>query len=349
MKTTFRKITATSLAVLTAAFTFCFTSFAAEKPSGADVYIGEHVFQFDEIDKAWQKAAEADTSSKLVLNEDWKADENGSFGTGKYFSDGYMFLFDKRAPMTIDLNGYKIDRGLKEAKNGGRIFDLQLCKSITFTDSSEAKTGTITGGNNLNSGGAFSIYGSKVNFENITVSGNASASKGGAFFIKVHSTEDFDDRAVVTFDNCKLTGNNARTGGAVYLDVKSDLFIFDTEITGNTAINDAGIHTELNWFFKSEITLGGKVIIADNKAEREGTGLMLDECLIDKMVIGFSKERPLSDDSRIVILSKTEDRTLRITKDSDDNNIGCFTYENGKYEIVAKGSGNNQYLDIKKV
>lgn len=345
---TLTRITAAILAVITAAFTFCVTSFATQEKSGADLYIGSEVMHFEEISDAWSKAVESDKKAKLVLNEDWTADENGSFGEGEGFINGGMYVRFKNLDLTIDLNGFRIDRGLKGKKDSGNLFCFERSGKVVFTDSSEAKTGMLTGGFSKIEGGAVVVLGSEVRFENITIANNKTSGKGGAIYLMDHSPDGFVFRGKVTLDNCKLYGNEAKTGGAIYADVSTDLMIFDTTITGNKATNDAGIHTELNGFYKPEVTLGGKVVIADNIAEKDGTGIMLDENVFWKIVIGFSKQRPLDDESRIVVLSKTGDKTLRITKNSDDDNIGCFEYENSKYSIVAKGSGDSRYLDIKK-
>lgn len=344
-----KKIAATLLATITVLGAFPFNSFAAEeRTGGADVYIGENVYEFDNASDAWAKAADPGNDAKIVLRGDWVADKDGSFGVGKNFEAGAMIIKFRHKKLIIDLNGYKIDRGLTQEKRGGELFRFFDCDYIEFMDSSEAKTGTITGGNNTNIAGAVYICGSDVKFSNITFTGNRSATKGGAFYIEDYSYSNYLRRANVTFDNCKFFGNEAKTGGAIYINVRCNLFIYDTEITGNKAQFDAGVHTEVSAVYKTELTLGGKVIIADNFTDNDGEGLMLDENLVIKVVINFDKNRPLDDDSRIVILSKTDDRTLRITEDSDDNNIGCFKYENDKYEIIAKGSGNDQYLNIKK-
>lgn len=345
----FTKITATAMAAIMALLACCITSFAAESRGGADLYIGSEVAHFDDISEAWNTALSSKKEARIVLQQDWIADENGSFGTGEYFPNGAIGILSKHQDFTLDLNGYKIDRGLQSKKNNGCVFDVDNCTGVTITDSSEAQTSVITGGFNENKGGAFSVIGSTLTVSNIKIQGNKTTSKGGAFWIEKLEFEDETVRSIVTLDNCTVTQNQAKTGGAVYIETSNRIRIYDTTITNNSADADGGIHTEVFGFVRANITLGGKVIIADNETKSDGTGLMLDESFFTKVVIDYSSARPLAQDSRIVILSKTGDKTLRITEDSENTNIGCFEYENDKYEIIEKGSGNEQYLDIKKV
>lgn len=219
---------------------------------------------------------------------------------------------------------------------------------ITITDNSQAQTAVITGGYNKGNGGAFKIIGSKLTLNNITIKGNTSTARGGAFWIEKLDFEDETVLSTVTLDNCLITENKAKTGGAVYIETSNRIRIFDTTIINNSADADGGIHTEVFGLVKAYITLGGKVIIADNQTKTDGTGLMLDESFFTKVVIDYITSRPLEEGSRIVILSKTDDNTLRITEDSDRTNIDFFEYENDSYEIIKKGSGDEQYLDIKK-
>lgn len=346
---TVKKFISALLAVITLLAITSTSSLAlAASEGGADLYIGSEVTHYDDISEAWSKAMSTEKSTKLVLMEDWIADENGSFGRGEAFPGGGIGILDRHKPFTLDLNGYKIDRGLTSAKSNGYVFKVSNASFITITDSSEAKTGVITGGFNKDHGGAFKVEGSILTVRNITIKGNESLTKGGAFWIEIFAFDSFAQYSKVTLDNCTVTENKAKTGGAVYIEISNRIRIFDTSITNNSAIADGGIHTEVYGLFTAAITLGGKVVIADNNTEKDGEGLMLDESLFTKIVVEYEGSRPLSKDSRIVVLSKTGDNTLRITKDSDSSNIECFEYENDSYKIVAKGSGSEQYLDIKK-
>lgn len=348
MKSTLKKFTATSLAVLTAACTFCFTSFAAEDKGGAEVTIGAQTVHYEEVSDAWARAAASDKQAKIVLFEDWEGDSSCSLGTGTGFYKGAAFLSQRDEALTLDLNGYKIDRGCKEATDNGFVFRLEEVKNFRITDSSEEGTGTITGGYNKGDAGAFSIFGSEMKLENVTVENNRSLKKGGAFCIESFSTEYTESLSKVTLDNCVIRENSAATGGAVYLESSNTLKLFDSSVINNSAKADGGIRTEVCGFCRAKLILGGKVVIKDNMTSASGTGLTLGENFFTKVYVEYDKSRPLSAESEIVVLSKTSDRTLRLTAGSSVTNKDCFSYENDSYKIVEKGSGTEKYLDLVK-
>lgn len=346
-KTTSSKIIATTLAVLTLLFTFCFTSFASEEKGGADVYIGSELSHFDDIAEAFTAVINAKTDSKLVLMEDWKADEKGSFGKGNIFADGRINIYNKMETVTIDLNGFSIDRGLTEARKNGSVFNISLSKKVVITNSAK-RTGVITGGFNSDNGGAFVIEGSAVRLENITVSGNTTQKRGGAMWTRNVQGRFSTYVADVEIVDTVITENTAKTGGAAYLECLTKTTVCDSVITGNSAYADGGIHTEVSGFGTSTIILGGKVIIADNNTKTDGKGLMLDENLFKKVVIKYMSDRPLENGSRIVLLSKTNDRVLRITENNSENYINCYEYENDDYIILTAGTEALEYLEIVK-
>lgn len=349
MKKTLTKITAATLAVLTVLFTFCFTSFAAEEKGGARVYNHGKTYYYEEISDAWAKAIKLTGHVEITLYEDWKADEKGYFGKGDGFADGSIYISGRQDDLVINLNGYKIDRGLTEAKKYGYVIFIRNSKNIIITDFSRSGRSNITGGNSKGDAGAIMIVGSCVVFKSIQITNNVCANRGGALDIVSGTSVNGKIKSDVQVMNCRITDNKAKTGGAVFVDSENTLRVFDSVITNNKAVNDAGIHTEVGLLARANIYLGGTVTIADNIAEKDGTGLTLDESFFTKAYVKYEDGRPLRDNSRIVILSKTGDKTLRITADSDKTYIGCYEYENDSYEIVAKGSGDSQYLDIKKI
>lgn len=348
MKKTLKKTTAATLAVLTILFTFCLTAFAYEKTGGAYVTQNGETTHYDSIAEAWSTAIKSEEAVTVTLCEDWLADEKGSLGEGEGFSKGGIYINSKADDLTLDLNGYKIDRGLKEPTKQGFIFCIKNSSNVTITNLSGRITSAITGANCIDSAGAFSIIGSKVKVSNITITNNTSDYKGGAFFIMNAPSGSGKTEADVTVRNCAITLNKAKTGGAAFVDGGSTLRIYDSMITNNSAVCDGGIHAEVSVFEVSRIILGGTMIIAENNAEKDGTGLTLDESFLTKAYVEYDKKYPLSENSKIVILSKTDDKTLRITANSDKSYIDCYEYENDSYKIIKKGSGSKQYLDIKK-
>lgn len=346
-----KKIISIVLAAVIVLSMSCSSSFALAQSGGAMVYTGAgNGTYYENPSEAWASLASLDEGVAFQLLGDWEADENGSFGEGVGFKDGAMYLKDKREGMIIDLNGYNIDRGLDESRENGFIFQFIGCMGVVMTNNHKMKNSQIRGGNNKNDGGAFDIGGTAISFNNIEFVDNTTEGRGGAFFIReANDTRTGHELSEVEFRNCVISGNNAaKTGGGIFINAKNFIWLFDTSVTGNYAKNDAGIHTEVSGVFSTHIHLGGKVVIADNFAQESGTGLMLDENFIGKVSITYVDDKPLSKESRITILSKTDDDTLRITADSSATNFECFEYENDSYKIVEKGSGDSQYLAIKK-
>ena len=99
----------------------------------------------------------------VELDGDW-VDLQSAFSTGGSYKLMNDFTADvpeggdselavsEGTSITIDLNGHTIDRGLSEAETGaenGTVMYVPSSSSLTIEDSSEEKTGLITGGNTL--------------------------------------------------------------------------------------------------------------------------------------------------------------------------------------------------------
>lgn len=342
-----KKIAATLIATLIALSSFSLVSFAAAGTGGAILHCSTGTYNYYSIEDAWNRAVIYDDFVMIVLKEDWKADKDGNLGTGRGFLDGAIRIAGRDSRIAINLNGYSIDRGLTEERENGCVFSIYNSRNVTIFNNT-GRESSIKGGNNSGDAGAIKVVGSNLEVRNVVITGNKTAGKGGAFFITKTTINNNEIKSSVLIDCCKINANEAKSGGAAYLYQANELHILDTEITGNKAVVDAGIHTEVSGLSVSTIILGGKIIIADNITQQDGTGLMLDENFVRKVYVKYNYSRPLCSGSRIVILSKTDDNTLRITDDAEENYIDCYEYENDDYKIVAKGSGDSKYLDIKK-
>lgn len=86
--------------------------------------------------------------------------------------------------ITIDLNGYSIDRNLTEAKsNDGHVFRLINGATLTITDSSENAAGTVQGGYTNNGGGVYIDGGSTLCVRGGTITGNHAKGNGGGIYV----------------------------------------------------------------------------------------------------------------------------------------------------------------------
>ena len=161
--------------------------------------------------------------------------------------------------VTIDLNGYKIDRNLTEAVDKGAVIDVY--GSLTVKDDSCAKTGTITGGKTQNNSpemvaGGIQVNGGSLVLESGSITGCSASMRGagvnvegGSFIMKGGSISENRARSHgagvdITSGTFTMTGgiiseNSAVVGGGVYA-TQSDLFLSGGEISGNTASNESG-------------------------------------------------------------------------------------------------------------
>ena len=137
--------------------------------------------------------------------------------------------------ITIDLNGYTLNRNRLSTKDNGHVLEVFGGGTLTLIDSSEEKTGLITGGWSGNGGG---IY----------VNSNGTLNLRGA----------------------RIAGNRAGdTGGGVY--VKGTLNITDGRIEDNTSEKSGGIRVEKG----AKITIQGSPQIWGNTARKNGNDLYL--------------------------------------------------------------------------
>ena len=73
-------------------------------------------------------------------------------------------------PVTIDLNGYMLNRGLSECRDIGSVIRVEPGAVLTIKDSSNDNSGSITGGASWNGGGVCN-HGT-LTLEGGTISGN---------------------------------------------------------------------------------------------------------------------------------------------------------------------------------
>ncbi|MBR5808771.1 MAG: hypothetical protein IKY39_01520, partial [Clostridia bacterium] len=137
---------------------------------------------FYDHNDGWSYAVEMSktTNVKITLYDDWFG-SNGSFQYyDKGTTDGALYISgDCKNDITIDLNGHTIDRKAREAKKYGCVFYMDTYGSLTIVDSSEEKTGKITGGNiiktniaNYGAGGAFYVDYGTLYLKGGSVTGN---------------------------------------------------------------------------------------------------------------------------------------------------------------------------------
>lgn len=201
--------------LMLAAMLICFsaTAFAVSE----DCVMTVDGTEYTDFEEGWNAGLAATANNENVVNvvlyADWYPDENGSFGSGKGFEKGAIYISDDTRDMCLDLNGHTIDRKLFSWESPDSKADSALetfsGEVIHIDDGSEnitIKNGTIRGANNLNNGGVY-IDDAEVLFENMTFASNK-ADKGGALY---------NNGGKVVLESCRFELNYAQeAGGAVY-------------------------------------------------------------------------------------------------------------------------------------
>ena len=132
--------------------------------------------------------------------------------------------------LTIDLNGYTVTGdGTASVMTFSGLTSYSGRFHIVIEDSSETKTGTVTGGN-ATSGGAIKLDGAKSG-DSLTVNGgnfvnNTASSTGGALYCAVVGAD-------IVINGGVFEGNSAKSGGAISA--------YSLEINGGTFKNNSAI------------------------------------------------------------------------------------------------------------
>ena len=163
--------------------------------------------------------------------------------------------------VTLDLNGYTLDRNLSSPKDNGFVIKVWGEASLTIMDSSEGKTGTIKGGYCTGHGGGIFCEGTlTITGGNIT--GNKTENgRGAGIYLNPSSQKTY------SFSNCTISGNETMKkggtcqGGGLYIDnQKTSVTLYACQITENKAGNSGGgIYVA-----KGSITIKGNVQVKDN-------------------------------------------------------------------------------------
>ena len=167
------------------------------------------------------------------------------------------FKIEKGKKVTLDLNGYTLDRGLKACQDIGSVIRVEPGAELTIKDSSNKNAGIITGGASWNGGGICN-HGT-LTIEGGTIKGNKALNDtygGGA---GIYNGSYQGSVATLTLKGGIIEGNQARIGAGIY------------NGTGSTIIIEQSAYkvTELSQL-KTYYT---NVKITNNKASSNGSGI----------------------------------------------------------------------------
>lgn len=232
---------------------------------------------------AWNSAVEIGKSSEVTvtLNKDWTADGSGSLGSGAGFKNGGL-SYSSSKNLTLDLNGFAIDRNLlKPVSNGAVIYvnsvmTISDSRSGEYTVSELFKGGAICNGSSTSRGGGIVIAdGAELRFNGGTLLNCVSTDDGGGISIT-------GANAKLTVDGGSFYGNRTYDssgeccGGAIYsskasVNIKNSTFECNyAEDNGGAIYADDGTLTVADSAFYSNSSIEeGGAIFADGSVTTE--------------------------------------------------------------------------------
>ncbi len=188
--------------------------------------------------------------------------------------------------ITLDLNGHKINRGLKKASSNGEVIQLNNKSKLTICDTSSEQEGMITGGYSSNGGGGIHIKGGSLILKSGKIHGNKSNEGGGGIYLAASGIAG--DGSQLIMSGGEISNNSAvkgtltkkHKGGAIYINYGSAAIkggvIKDNKATGSGGAiyaNRGGIirsNTPLNisggTFSGNSAEEGGAIYIQDGQA-----------------------------------------------------------------------------------
>ena len=198
--------------------------------SGIGTYAGSHVITVSVVSlgNSWTDLQEAlNEKDHVCLTQDYNAEDTDA-------------VLSVNRSVVLDLNGYSINRGLKESVAEGNVITIGVNGDLTIMDSSDKKNGCITGGKNKGNGGGIINKGSLI-IESGIISGNVSEAVGSNVYGTGGGVYNEGYRSSFCMKGGVIMDNVARGGGAGIHVKNAKLFrITGGEITGNTTPTKGG-------------------------------------------------------------------------------------------------------------
>ncbi len=215
------------------------------------------------IDAMWAEAAKAD-SAIVKLYADWTAKDGSQLvKDGNGTAPGGALCISSGSEITIDLNGYVIDRTLGVAMENGEVIYVENGGTLNLTDTSGTNNGKITGGNSTNTAGGIQVEnGGKLNLWGGAVSGNTTETSGGGIFLAGADSSLYMTGGTVSGNTAAVSGGGIAvvdgtmriisgaftdnttngTGGGIYIQ-GGTADLTGCKVTGNHALMGGGICT----------------------------------------------------------------------------------------------------------
>lgn len=183
------------------------------------------------MEAMWDDAVSA-TKSTVKLYSDWNS-QNGT----KLVNDGKGAAYEGAIcipsghEVTLDLNGFTINRGLEAPIENGAVIYIENGATLNLTDTRAASggDGKITGGNSTTGAGGIQIeMGGSLNLWGGWITGNTTAETGGGIFLN-------GEGSMVYMTGGKISDNHADGNGGGIAMANGSLEVVSGAITQNTS------------------------------------------------------------------------------------------------------------------
>lgn len=212
---------------------------------------------------------------EIVPVDSWTAMQNAvndSNNNGKtimlsqsIYAEGKDRILIKGKTLTIDLNGFAMDRQRTKNDSDGHVIEIQNSSNITIKNSNPVLTSGITGGYANNGGGIHVGKGCTCNLEDVRVVGNKADVDGGGIFV----------RGTLNMKGGEVSNNIAYdTGGGIYCTDTGTFNIENVTIKYNESMNDGG---GLNIHLKSDATIKNCIISHNTSRTEDGGAIRFQE------------------------------------------------------------------------
>ena len=279
-------------------FTLAVVSFAANETVmvvSYDSFKGSFVEEYSVFHEGWtaaiQKSMDGNYKNVTVtLKKDWLS-EDGQFTPDFRNKDGFDYdaiNFPGGSHITLDLNGFKIDRQLESWEYNGEVMSVNESANVII------KNGTIRGGFSGNGAGGIHIYGGNVTLENVDVTGNKVDDDDGAGIALLSGTLVMKGGSISDNEGT-VTGANVLGGGLVVYGGEAtlnDVTISGNYIHGGTRASNCGAGVCVvegtanlnNCIIENNETSskGGAIYVTTDKGE-----INLDKCVVTGNTAGW--------------------------------------------------------------
>ncbi len=255
---------------------------------------------------------------------------------------------DEGKNVTIDLKGYSIDRGLTSKKSDGKVFNISSGGTLTIKDSSEKKSGLITGGYDKKCGAIMIQEGATLNIESGTIAGNNAGVDGGAVYVKgtlnmtggtlTDNRADDTGGAIYCTDegsfslaNVAITNNfSDNAGGAINAHAKADVSINNCEITNNISGDYGGA---IRFAAKSKKLNINNTIIDNNTSGDDGGAIYIHQGKVNITDSSVSNNKSKNDSGAVKVTSNTK----LVASNVKFNNNAALYEEAGAIKVSEEG------------